>query len=279
MTEPVASDVVLTGGGTPNLNKALSAFQGEIKSFTAGEQRTVTITPRDAAKDPYSYSYATLATMLDKAGPLMAKHGLSFSSMPTYADPGDGKITLVLAYTLAHSSGEERNGMCPLKHEGSIQSLGGVITFIRRYCQAAALGLAAEQDDDGMAAMLDSGDEAGGIRAQARGNRRAAPAARPNRPAQRPTPAAAETLPGGDPVTGGGNVPSERMRSAMFAALNTWKGPQLRDERLALVSQIVGRPIASSDELTKEEVGLILTTANAGTENPPEPGEPQERAE
>lgn len=244
----------LTGRRTPNLNAALSAFQGEIKSFAPEDQRTVLVETK-GDKPNYSYKYATLATLLDRAGPLMAKNGLSFSSMPTYADPGDGKVTLCLSYTLAHSSGEERSGLCPIKHEGSIQSLGGVITYLRRYCQAAALGIAAEMDDDGMMAMAEDGQDPGGVKARASGGRTTRPpAARSNRAA---TPTAADALPATVPAA---------MKNHMFGLLGKVVPKQAdagadRDVRLGWVSGAVGRVVVSSNDLTREEVQRVIDLA------------------
>jgi hypothetical protein len=247
---------------TPRLNAALSAFQGELPTFTPEDQRLVKIDTNPDPKKHYSYSYVTLAKILDKVGPLMAKHGLSFSSMPTYADPGDGKVALCLVYTLAHASGEQRSGVFPLKHEGSIQSLGGVITYARRYCQGAALGIAAEQDDDAMAAMIDSGSEPASVRAPSRS--RQAPA-RTNRPAARAaTPAAADALPGGDPAADvDPEIRNRRLRNHMFATLTEAKVPTDRDGRLTWLSDAIGRELTTSGDMTEAEIQTAVDKAKA----------------
>jgi hypothetical protein len=261
---------------TPELNKALFALQGELPMFGVDDQRTVEVETK-GDKPNYSYRYVTLATIIDKVGPLLAKHGLSFTAFPTYADPGDGKVGLVLSYTLAHTSGEERSGLFPLKHEGSIQSLGSAITYARRYCFAAVLGIAAEQDDDGMAAMLNDEQDTG-VRAQARGTTRRAPA-RSNRAPARPTPSAAEALPGGNPVTGEGDVPPRPMLNHMFGVLgeqSTLDGNQpSREERLRGISDIVGREITSSNDMTRDEVQKVIdvTAADIATRTEPQPEE------
>jgi hypothetical protein len=244
----------LTGRGTPHLNKALAAAQAEFTTFAVEDQRTVVVEHKDGGS--HSYKYITLGKVIEVTAPILAKHGLSFRSMPGYGDPGDGKIGQVLRYTLAHESGEQIDGVFPLSSgDKGIQGYGSAITYARRYILAAMLNLAVEQDDDGMAADLANGVEPAGVKAQPSGGRaRKAPPARSNRAA---TPAAADAL----PMT----VPTA-MKNHMFGLLGKVVPKQAdagadRDVRLGWVSGAIGRVVASSNDLTRDEVQRVIDLA------------------
>jgi YD repeat-containing protein len=249
----------LTGNRTSALNEALAAVQAELPTFATEDQRTVVVEHKDGTS--HSYKYITLGKVIEATAPIMAKHGLSFRTMPGYGDPGDGKIGMVLRYTLAHKSGDQIDGIFPISSgDKGIQGLGSAITYARRYCLAAILNIAVEQDDDGMAAMLNAEGE-GGIRAQARGTTRARPA-RSNKPAERQaTPSAAAALPGGDPVTGEGDQPTRGMINHMFGLLTKLDVPEDRDGRLGWLSDEIGRPLTTSKDMTKDEVQRVINQA------------------
>jgi hypothetical protein len=241
-------------GRTPRLNAALSKLQAEIPTFGVDEQRTVTVEHKDGGS--HQYKYVTLGKVIEGVAPLMAKYGLSFRSMPGYGDPGDGKIGMVLRYTLAHESGEQVDGIFPISAgDKGIQGLGSAITYARRYCLAALLNIAVEQDDDGMAALLN--EQEGSVRT--RTSRAKPPAARSNR---RATPAAADSLPGGDPATGQGDVPPQSMLNHMFGVLGNLAKldgfEPSREQRLRGISDIVCREITSSKDLTRSEVQAVI---------------------
>lgn len=121
-----------------NLNEiatALSKLQGEILNATKDKQG-------------YNYSYADLAQILDISRPLMSKHGLSLTQMPTTQT--DGKIGLTSL--LIHTSGQSIQSFFELPIEGAAkmstaQACGSVITYMRRYALAAILGIAQTDED------------------------------------------------------------------------------------------------------------------------------------
>jgi len=53
----------------------------------------------------------------------------------------------------------------------------------------------------------------------------------------------------------------EKMRKRMFVLLKR-KGIFERDERIKLISQIIGREINSTKELTKEEIAKVIEVLN-----------------
>jgi len=82
--------------------------------------------------------------------PALARHGLSWSTLPTIQD--DGKF--VLRYSLRHTSGQQESGTWPLPATSSPpQALGSAITYARRYCLCAVTGVSPDDDDDGAAAQ------------------------------------------------------------------------------------------------------------------------------
>ena len=100
------------------------------------------------------YSYANLSTITDEVFPALAYLGLFWVTLPTM----DGD-RFVLRYRLEHSpSGEFVTGDYPLP-SGNPQTMGGAITYARRYALCAVLGLApAEDDDDAAAATAEARD-------------------------------------------------------------------------------------------------------------------------
>jgi uncharacterized protein (DUF2384 family) len=130
-----------------SLAEALAAFQAEAPTFH--KSKTAKVQTRTGGE--YSYRYADLSDILPVVGPLLAKHGLSWSSKPGRADDG----VLVLQYRLLHSSGEVDAGEMPLGVAAGCkpQELGSAITYARRYALTAQLNVATDEDDDGRAAQ------------------------------------------------------------------------------------------------------------------------------
>jgi hypothetical protein len=95
--------------------------------------------------------YADLATMIEVASPILAKHGLSISQQPVSVDGNIGVTT-----TLLHASGQwiEDTISLPLSDEKGkslAQVAGSIITYLRRYSYGAIVGLATDEDTDGNA--------------------------------------------------------------------------------------------------------------------------------
>jgi len=154
------------------LSHALAAFQREVPTIRKGQ--TAKVTARDGGSS-YSYDYADLSDVTEKALPLLGKHGLAFVTRPTM---GEGQA-FALAYELRHESGESIEGVYPLPNANTpAQTMGGAITYARRYVLCAVTGIAPGGDDD----------DAGALAQHQYGDR---PAARPaaSRPAAPPAPA------------------------------------------------------------------------------------------
>jgi len=163
-----------------------------------------------------------------------------------------------LHYTLKHvPSATERTGVWPLKLSDNPQQMGSSTTYGRRYALLAVTGVVSEEeDDDGVAAS----------RQQARQTRETsqAPAAetRPTTSIQRRSTSAKAD----EPLNAG---QSAKMH-LLFNGMGITK--DLRAERLAITTQVIGRDINSSTELTHAEANkLISHLENIATPLPDEP--------
>jgi hypothetical protein len=123
---------------TDTLTAALAAVQADLPVVGKDQQATVR-----SDKGSYTYKYANLAAVSAAILPLLSKHGLAWTSMPTL---DDGKF--VLRYQLLHVSGDSLEGSYPLPTTTRPQEMGSAITYARRYALCAVTGLAPEEDDD-----------------------------------------------------------------------------------------------------------------------------------
>mgnify|MGYP002633886319 CR=1 FL=1 len=99
-------------------------------------------------KSGYNYKYAPIDVILKENRPLMATYGLSHIQSQSFID-GIVEITT----RLMHESGEwiETSAQSPfaqMKGMNDYQSIGSGITYLRRYSLSAALGIAADEDED-----------------------------------------------------------------------------------------------------------------------------------
>ena len=121
------------------LYKALAAFQAELP--TVGKNSTADMGSR-------AYKYANLTELSEIIYPLLSKHGLAFTALPTMT-AGE----FVLQYMLTHTGGAHLEGRYPLPN-GKPQEIGSAITYARRYALCAITGVApGGEDDDGKEAQ------------------------------------------------------------------------------------------------------------------------------
>lgn len=93
----------------------------------------------------YGYKYADLATISAALLPIMGKLGLSFTACPTM-DDGQFVLKYALRWSGEHGS-QYIGGSYPLP-SSTPQTMGGAITYARRYCLLAVTGAAPDEDDD-----------------------------------------------------------------------------------------------------------------------------------
>jgi hypothetical protein len=126
------------------LADALADFQRDLPHIDKGSE---------ADAGTYKYRYADLAEVSDKVLPALGRHGLSWTTAPTFNDNGK----FMLRYQLRHISGEMIEGWYPLPSADSKpQVLGSAITYARRYCLCAVTGVSPDEDDDGAAAQANA---------------------------------------------------------------------------------------------------------------------------
>lgn len=132
--DPIESSIELN-----ELFNALAKAQGEME-----EAKT------DSKNPFFKSNYADLASIIRASRKALAKYGLSVTQpVRTF----QGKRYLFTR--LGHASGQWIEGGIPLSPpKEDIQSLGSYITYLRRYCYAAMVGVVASgEDDDGEKAM------------------------------------------------------------------------------------------------------------------------------
>jgi ERF superfamily len=229
----VAGAVTWPAERPASLAEALAALQRRLPDVRKGETATVR-----SDKGVYSYRYASLADISAAVLPLLGELGLSFTCRPTLA--GD---RFVLAYRLLHISGEALDGEYPLPSTGTPQQLGSALTYARRYCLSALVGLAPDEDDDGAAASSSSTSSTASSR---------------TRPSRR-RPAVDE------PVVG--TPPTDAALNKLFALLRQG-GWVERQPTLDYCASVIGRPIQSRNELTRAEVDQLITSLAAALAEP-----------
>lgn len=241
MTEP---------GTRSELAVALAAVQSELPII----ERTKTVEVVQKTGGTYSYAYAPLDKVTEAVLPLLSKHGLAFTAFPGLGS--DGKMCL--RYSLLHQSGESMTGEFPLSAEGGIQQLGGRITYARRYCLAAVVGLATEDDDDGQREQegqpVRASRGTSGTKPRTRGQK-VADDANPPPPV---SPEADRTPPAGDEVT----QPQQQKLIMQFRDL----GVTDREDRLARVSTFFGWNVQSITQLTKADAHRLIEFLDAEME-------------
>lgn len=179
----------------------------------------------------YRYDYADLADITNAAMPLLAKQGLSFTCLPAVS--GDGSA-MILEGVLLHTSGESMTGRLPIRG-GTPQEIGSALTYMRRYLLGCMTGIVTEADDDGKLA---------------------------SRPAKKP-PARRSSMGDDDapePARTGGITDKQR---GMIGALMSERGITIREDALAYVESIIGRPVESRNELTSAEASKVIDALNS----------------
>lgn len=135
-------------------DNAMSAAKAEIP--TISKNREVDFT---SAKGRTNYKHEDLAEITRIVTPILGKHGLSYRFRT--ASPVGEPITVTCIVSHRDGYSEENTlvaGRDETGNKNSIQSIGSTITYLQRYTLKAALGLAASNDDDGMATSGISSD-------------------------------------------------------------------------------------------------------------------------
>lgn len=132
-------------------NKALAAAKADIPNIKKNRRVGFESKRNDGARTDYAHE--DLGEIARVVAPILSKHGLSYR-FRTHYEPGHPvSVTCIISHKLGYS--EENSLPAPPDNSGnknSIQAIGSTVTYLQRYTLKAALGLAAENDDDGKAA-------------------------------------------------------------------------------------------------------------------------------
>lgn len=119
---------------TEKLDTALAKAQAEIKSAA-----------KDANNPAFKSKYADLASIFNACHEALAKHGVSVTQWPLHST--DGRLHLVTRLAFAGQWFRAEFSM-PLAKQDA-HGYGSATTYARRYSLAAAVGVVADEDDDG----------------------------------------------------------------------------------------------------------------------------------
>ena len=129
---PLSSEVVFSKIEMGDLLTALSELQGEMEAVSKSDHG-------------HRHNYASIDSVLRMVRPLLAKHGLSVQQHTHTDSHGVTRLMSILG----HKSGQWIYSSTALIYDPQdIQSLGGAITYVRRYALVGILGIQ-QQDDDG----------------------------------------------------------------------------------------------------------------------------------
>lgn len=146
-----------TSDQTHDLAAALAKAQGEM-----GHAH------KDRQNPHFKSSYATLASCIDACREPLAKHGLAIIQGVELTEHDAVSVTT----RLMHASGQWIEAVAAAKpRDLTPQSVGSVVTYLRRYSLMAMVGLAPDDDDGNEGQGF-----AGGARAQQRNGSHARPA-------------------------------------------------------------------------------------------------------
>lgn len=216
------------------LAEALAKFQAEMPTVKKG---------RTADTGTYRYSYADLSDITEACAPILARHGLSFTCQPTR----EGLVGMLL-----HASGQRLTGILPITG-ATPQQVGSSLTYGRRYLFGCLTGVVTDDDDDGAAASKPQPRKAPERRPPV-----APPVREPLATPEHPAPDGSIDVPLPEPEPTGG-VAGPGLVKAMHAGLSEVMPANVeRDDRLAIVADMVGRPITTTKELTRDEVMRVM---------------------
>lgn len=106
----------------------------------------------DSFNPHYKSRFASLQSVIDAAKPALNANGIAFIQKSVPTENGIGVETVLYGY------GEEiSTGIVEMPaQKASPQNVGSALTYAKRYSLAMAVGIAADEDDDGEAAESES---------------------------------------------------------------------------------------------------------------------------
>ncbi len=131
-------------------DEAIGAAKADMPTITKNKQVGFE-SARGGSKT--SYRHETLDEIARVVTPVLAQHGLSYRFRVTSEPNQPVRVTCIVSHQGGHSEETTLSGGADNSgNKNSLQAIGSAITYLQRYSLKAALGLAASDDDDGMAA-------------------------------------------------------------------------------------------------------------------------------
>ena len=121
-----------------NTSTTITKVAAALVEFQANAPKIV----KDTTNPFFKSKYATLDGILDTVREQLGKNNLAVVQLPS----AGGLSTMII-----HNSGEFIEDTVPMPTFAKAQEFGAAMTYYRRYALCAALGIAAEDDDDGNA--------------------------------------------------------------------------------------------------------------------------------
>ncbi len=213
--------------------EALSKAQGEI--VQPEKNKTVEVKDREGLRVLYTFDYADYNAIVQAVKGPLSKYGICFTHLIVF-----NSNDLVLLTRLIHSSGEFIESFYPLPRTTDPKSIGGAITYGKRYCLSAITGCVADDDLDAEPSNVSDFKD-----------RKPAPTPNPGASPVKPktqAPKAEEP-----PVD---NSPSASQVARLFAISSSrgWEKEQVRG------FMIFAFNLASTKDLTKEQYNDLVHT-------------------
>lgn len=126
---------------------------GKIAMALSKAQRQFGPAMKDKTNPHYKSKYADMEAVLDVCREPLGANELALIQPPVTSASGAGRVCIITM--LMHSSGEWMKSECDFPvGQQTAQAYGSAITYARRYCGQAMLGIAPGEDDDGNAASV-----------------------------------------------------------------------------------------------------------------------------
>ena len=165
---------IRTSAQTDRIDAAMAVAQADLENPTKTKTAKVEGVSKTSGKEyKIGYAYTDIAGILADCRPILAKAGIALYQVPVIA--GGGSLMIV---TRLSCSGQWIEGDYPVcKIGGDHQEMGKAMTYARRYALGAMIGIAPENDTDGVGAAPPSApDREPPYRAPANGGRKSSAA-------------------------------------------------------------------------------------------------------
>lgn len=125
----------------------------ELAAALVAAQAEFSAVPKGSANPFFKSKYAALPDVVQHTSPVLARHGLAVSQFIESGVDTNGVIYDGLTTYVIHKSGQFIAHTMRLHLvKDDPQGQGSAVTYARRYSYMAALGLVADEDDDGNSA-------------------------------------------------------------------------------------------------------------------------------